>query len=213
MIKTDFLPQPRPPEDVLVTESSEDLPENISVGKKVETLVKRVSSGASVKLSLENSSVSEITISVSRDLENVSISFEKKEGPGTSTPSENEFGSVYTYLEIDAGVSEDSTQEVSIKFKVSRDWIDKQGVDNKDVRLLRYSGGEWENLPTEVVGSTDSHFVYSSETPGFSIFAISAVETEEAEQEAPTIEVPWKLIGIVAIFGIIGGAIVFKKGI
>ncbi|MBN2110627.1 MAG: PGF-pre-PGF domain-containing protein [Methanosarcinaceae archaeon] len=70
-----------------------------------------------------------------------------------------------------------------VAFRVEKSWMDDKGIDPDSIKLLRYSGNEWEQLPTSRTDSSDECFCYIADTPGFSPFAISSVKAEVANEE------------------------------
>lgn len=213
LIKTDSIPQPKPPEQVIVMDNPEDLPEKISVKKKAETFLKSASSESPIDLNLENSAVSRIKIEVSEKVENVSVSFEKTDNPTVPAPGENISEKVYSYMEIDSGIDESSIEKSTVEFKVSKGWIEEQNVENTNVRLLKYSNGKWKKLTTEIIGSTATHTLYSAETTGFSSFAITTfTEEKEPSEEEKGGGVPiFAIIGIIIGITIVSGAAYYKS--
>jgi PGF-pre-PGF domain-containing protein len=75
-------------------------------------------------------------------------------------------------------------EPATIRFTVSSNRI---SGPPEDVRLLHYTGEEWETLSTEHVGgSSGGELVFEAETPGFSLFAVTVVDRETAETTDPT---------------------------
>ena len=68
----------------------------------------------------------------------------------------------------------------TIRTRVSADRLTEAGADAEDLRLSRHSGGEWQALETTVVERDGDDVVLAAETPGFSVFAVSAVSQPEA---------------------------------
>nr|WP_321498727.1 PGF-pre-PGF domain-containing protein [uncultured Methanolobus sp.] len=62
-----------------------------------------------------------------------------------------------------------------IGFKVKRSWVEENEIDISSITLFRYTDDLWQKLPTETVEETDEYFIFESETPGFSSFAICSV--------------------------------------
>jgi PGF-pre-PGF domain-containing protein len=80
----------------------------------------------------------------------------------------------------DISVPEDAEDEpATVRFTVSSNRI---SGPPEDVRLLHYTGEEWETLSTEHVGgSSGGELVFEAETPGFSLFALTVVDGGTAE--------------------------------
>ncbi|ADE35993.1 PGF-pre-PGF domain-containing protein [Methanohalophilus mahii] len=95
-------------------------------------------------------------------------------------------GKVYQNLNIWVGnvaFNEDDMEIPVVGFRVSKEWISDNDVESSSVVLCRYNDGEWTQLPTEVIDENENYFIYESETPGFSPFAISAIYEEEESSE------------------------------
>lgn len=67
----------------------------------------------------------------------------------------------------------------TIRFRVSNEELDAAGVRPEAVQLHRYSDGAWRALSTTVVGRTADGYLFEAETPGFSVFAVSASDVPE----------------------------------
>ncbi len=89
-------------------------------------------------------------------------------------------GTVYKNLNIWVGNSGFSSSEnlenASISFRVNRTWLSDNGIGENTITLYRYSNNTWNSLPTTLTGKDEDYFYFSSETPGFSPFAISGQE-------------------------------------
>jgi len=77
---------------------------------------------------------------------------------------------VYSYVELEVTVG---VENATIRFSVPRSWLTQNSVGENTIRLLRYSGGAWHELPTVKTGEDATHVFYSAQTPGFSTFAIA----------------------------------------
>ena len=91
---------------------------------------------------------------------------------GIPSPS----GTSYQLMSIDVGnegtISTDNAENVLILFKVSREWIEENDIDVSSIRMTRYHGEQWQNLPTIQVKEDDEFICFSAETPGFSVFNV-----------------------------------------
>jgi PGF-pre-PGF domain-containing protein len=124
-----------------------------------------------VRLNITNSHVSSISIALKEIAKNVTIYFEKL----VERPREvlRPPGLVYAYHEISVSVSKEALKGANITFWVSKEWLTANSATAEDVAMLRYYAGEWTKLLTRVVGGNATHFKFTAETPGFSIFAIA----------------------------------------
>ncbi len=89
-------------------------------------------------------------------------------------------GKVYQNMNIWVGTSgyatENNIANQVIGFKVAKSWITENDIDESTIKLNRYSSGVWGQLPTTKTDEDDSYIYLSSETPGFSPFAITGDE-------------------------------------
>ncbi|WP_440954549.1 PGF-pre-PGF domain-containing protein [Methanosarcina sp. Mfa9] len=83
-------------------------------------------------------------------------------------------GTVYKYTDIEFVSGDCDIEGASIFFKVDKAWLEENGLDSEDVKLLRYHDGEWMELETTVEDEDADYFYFSALTPGFSTFAIIA---------------------------------------
>ncbi|QLC50716.1 PGF-pre-PGF domain-containing protein [Methanolobus zinderi] len=102
-------------------------------------------------------------------------------------------GKVYRNMNIWVGkggwASSSTISGPEVSFSVEKSWLEENDIDSANVRLMRYTT-EWNQLET-AIADEDSDFVYfTAKTPGFSPFAISAVEdtsiVEASEDESET---------------------------
>lgn len=94
-------------------------------------------------------------------------------------------GKVYQNMNIWVGnvaFDEDDMEDPVVGFKVSKEWLSDNDVEPDSIVLCRYHDGEWTSLATEAVDENENYFIYESETPGFSPFAISAVGNIDSSQ-------------------------------
>ena len=89
-------------------------------------------------------------------------------------------GEVYQNMNIWIGKSGYATEtniaNPVIGFKVAKSWITENDIDESTIKLNRYSSGAWNKLPTTKTSEDASYIYFSSETPGFSPFAITGDE-------------------------------------
>lgn len=91
-----------------------------------------------------------------------------------STPE----GPIYKYINIWVGKAGFATsaniKDSQVTFKVNGSWIQQMDLSPEDIKLQRYNGAAWEELPTTIVSDSTDDVVFESQTPGFSSFAITA---------------------------------------
>jgi PGF-pre-PGF domain-containing protein len=81
---------------------------------------------------------------------------------------------VYQYLSIDLSiVTNNDITKAEIDFKITKSWLAEKGFSADQISLNRYTN-RWEEIPTEKTRETDESVYYTSQTPGFSYFAVAA---------------------------------------
>ncbi len=63
-------------------------------------------------------------------------------------------------------------KSVTINFKIDKEWLEKNNIDEGSIKLMRYSN-MWNDLPTRQIESTDKEIHYQADTQGFTFFAIT----------------------------------------
>lgn len=127
----------------------------------------------------------DIQIEVLNPVNSVQISVQKLEDkPATITQEVS--GNIYEYIEITkSGTVDSNVKNAKIKFVVNKSWATEKNIDVNTVALNRYSNG-WTKLSTRLVSSDADSYIFESDSPGFSTFAI----TGEAVAETPTETTP-----------------------
>jgi S-layer protein (TIGR01567 family) len=130
----------------------------------------------------ENNEVEFIQFTASRNWGKISATIECLHDTSSLVDKEPE-GTVYRNLNIWVGKSgfsdSDNIKDCIIGFKVSRQWLEDNDMDEDSIRLLHYSDGEWEELDTEMTGEDDEYLHFEAKTSGFSPFAIVGDFKEE----------------------------------
>ncbi|GEM_PF-4567105 len=96
----------------------------------------------------------------------------------------------YKYLEIKPQVASSKIASGIIKFSVDKSWAYKENIDEKKIALALYRSGQWEKLPTTLIGSGQKEYHYAATTQGFSYFAITGEKRTTNEPRAPETEAP-----------------------
>lgn len=78
-----------------------------------------------------------------------------------------------TFTNIDEGI-----KQIKFRLNVEKEFITKNNLSRDDIILFRHNG-EWEELDTRYIRSTDEHYVYEAISPNFSLFAIGVKEKEK----------------------------------
>ena len=98
-------------------------------------------------------------------------------------------GNSYQMMSIDVGsegtISSDSADNVMIHFKVSKQWIEENNIDVSTIRMNRYHGEQWNDLPTYQEREDNEYFYFYAETPGFSVFNVVGDEISAAYEQVP----------------------------
>jgi PGF-pre-PGF domain-containing protein len=89
-------------------------------------------------------------------------------------------GKLYSYIRIYAYELENKTKEAKLKFEVSKEWIAGNNVNPKRIIMQRYKNG-WQKLATGLIGEDNASLYYESISPGFSLFAITALAPAESQ--------------------------------
>jgi PGF-pre-PGF domain-containing protein len=117
-----------------------------------------------------NTDITNIYINVNTRATKVNISAQRRyTAPNMSFVP----GIVYKFIDISAeNLPDESLEEVVIKFKVNKTWLNDNYVDSSYIALYRYENETWSELNTVMTGEDDGYKYYESSTPGFSYFAI-----------------------------------------
>ena len=128
------------------------------------------------------------------------VSFDAKDDKGlvvakvqvlSSTPEgvPSASGNSYQMMSIDVGsegtISSDSADNVMIHFKVSKQWIEENDINLSTIRMTRYHGDQWNDLPTSQEREDGEYFYFYAETPGFSVFNVVGDEISAASKQVP----------------------------
>lgn len=123
----------------------------------------------------------------------IDVTMDVHTGETPPTDSAREFdsprGSPLGYVQIDHDLDDDQIDSVEIDFRIDKERL--EGEDPREVALYRLEGedgeiadevpadaDDWRELPTEVVDETDTHFVFTAESPGLSEFAAAVKQPE-----------------------------------
>jgi len=155
----------------------------------------------------DNLKVDEVIINVNDVVSDVSITIKDTTLPEyIAIPILIETASVYKYLDITTTVPKDKMEEVIIKFKVEKSWIEENDINSSTIALNRYSDNIWTKLDTRSTNDDITYYYFESESSGFSIFAITG------EKNIATI--PPENKNIIWIYVVVGiGVITFLGGL
>jgi PGF-pre-PGF domain-containing protein len=82
------------------------------------------------------------------------------------------FENAYSVFEITFN-KKDLVEEAEFRFRVSKQWLEKNGLSRNEVSLYRFVNGSWVELETVYSGEFLGYYVYTAVSPGFSYFAIA----------------------------------------
>jgi len=133
--------------------------------------------------------VTDVKLDVNEDVRNAIVKVLKYETKPNSVPdAASGEGKAFAYLNIQKfNFKDEALEKAEIRFKIEKAWLEKNDLDEDTVILQRYDE-EWQNLPTSKRSSTASYIYYGAETPGFSIFAITAEKKLEPVPEEVRVE-------------------------
>jgi S-layer protein (TIGR01567 family) len=131
----------------------------------------------------ENNEVEFIQFTASRNWGKISATIECLHDTSALVDKEPE-GTVYRNLNIWVGKSgfsdSDNIEDCMIGFKVIRQWLEENDIDESSIRLLHYSEGEWEKLDTKLTDESDEYLHFEAGTSGFSPFVIVGDSEEKS---------------------------------
>ncbi len=117
--------------------------------------------------------VEKVVMNFGKEAKNVVLEIKKLEKLPEKV--EKPKGVVYAVLEINA-TNESAVKSATIYFNVSKNWLAEHGFSKNSIVLERYHSG-WIALLTKVVGEDSNNVYYSATTSGFSVYAITAVQS------------------------------------
>jgi len=79
---------------------------------------------------------------------------------------------VYSYFNIVVGAENYTVLSATIEFRVEKELLEKNDIEENSVKLLRLNS-EWQELPTDLIEVGETYLYYEAESPGFSLFAVS----------------------------------------
>ncbi|MBI2133571.1 S8 family serine peptidase [Candidatus Woesearchaeota archaeon] len=143
--------------------------------KKITKLFMPVEPGKVLSMGIKNPSVafSNITFASLLPFRSLSVSVEPFNGSGIED--------AYQYLNITVSPRPDDMEleTVFFYFSVNKSWLELNGFERDSVVLRRFRSYVWQELPVRRIGEDLVSFRYVGESPGFSMFAITAVSRQE----------------------------------
>lgn len=119
--------------------------------------------------------IKEIHIEVNNKANNVRITITKLAGQPASV-TRTITGKVFQYLQIDTeNLASDNIKTAIMQFNVTKAWLTINNASAEDVTLNRYvNTSGWRRLKTTKLSESPTDVMFEAETPGFSIFAVTA---------------------------------------
>ncbi|WP_321431013.1 PGF-pre-PGF domain-containing protein [uncultured Methanolobus sp.] len=161
--------------------------QNPAIVSNSASSVKRVTGGSEVNYDFSDSGTPVL-----------GVSFDAKDDKGlvvskvqvlSSTPEGVPASSGHSYqiMSIDVGsegtISSASADNIMIHFKVSKQWIEENDIDLSTIRMTRYHGDQWNDLPTSQESEDGEYYYFYAETPGFSVFNVVGDEIGETSEQ------------------------------
>jgi PGF-pre-PGF domain-containing protein len=129
-----------------------------------------------MKVTNANFAVSEIDFKVNSAVSTMKLALEKLSSKPATVP---DTGKVFQYLSITkTGLADNQLSgTATIKYSVTKLWLAANGVTPESVVLKRFVNGAWVELTTRLLSQDTVNAYYSSDSPGFSYFAIGVKST------------------------------------
>ena len=133
----------------------------------------------SMKITKKDVALKKIEFDANKDLKNVEVTVNKLlEAPANAEISSE----AYQFFEIKTrNIAEDDIGTITIRFDVTKSWMEATEISEEDVVLVHYKNSQWEELPTIIIqldNQTDESLVtYESTAESFSYFAIAAKQS------------------------------------
>lgn len=167
----------------------------------------------------DETGVDGLNITCNPDFQNVTVKIQKKDASEITSESAYSVQSeeeIYSYLEIDVEsdngtLSDDDIDTITVKFKVTQEWIDENDINKSKVVLKRLHDGSWQNLTTQMIREDDTYVYYEAIVTGTSTFAVvggKITQFDTTPDEQPDTGLPLFLI-IGGVVGIIVLLVVF----
>ena len=183
------------PASVTVQNIQSSVGQTITVGSNnVESV--EVESAQLVAVNFERGQpIRTVRMRLIQGVQNVSVQAQQlSEKPTEVSALPSGMGLVSYYLKIEATAQQ--VEDATIEFKVSKLWVRANNIDATTVRLLRYSNGAWSELSTSQISDDENNIYFSAATPGFSVFAVTAMAQTSTQ---PSSDLPLLLAIIIVV--------------
>ncbi len=174
------------------TRASVSQSQNPEIVSQSASLVKRITAGSEMNYDFSDSGTPVLGVSFDakddKGLVVAKVQVLSSNPEGVPSPS----GRSYQMMSIDVGSegtissSSGSADNIQIRFKVSKQWIEENNIDVSTIRMTRYNDGQWGDLPTYQEREEGEYIHFYAETPGFSVFNVVGDEMGETLEQVQT---------------------------
>lgn len=142
------------------------------VSDSVSRFFKMIEKGAvaEFKTGKQHFSIQKIRFTALSQLKSVTLEVEKI----NSSQAPSELDNAFHYFKISADFGNDLIDNVVFDFRVDKSWFVSGSLDKDSVLMQRNANGRWVALPTSFAGEGNVFYNYTSTSPGFSYFAVTA---------------------------------------
>lgn len=143
-----------------------------SVAESERHLISLLQAGVDAVLKFARTDVTEIVFKVRNTIPNILLEVQKLMGRPPEIPAPQRM--VYNYFTVRTiNIEEKDLVGATIQFHVPRQWMRVNGAAPDTIKLARFNGERWVELPTQRIGIEGDAEVFKGRTPGFSIFALA----------------------------------------
>lgn len=116
-----------------------------------------------------------VSATVNRDGDfSLEITASREALPGSPAFQPGDGADALGRIRLEHSIPNEEVEDVSYRFRVSKDRLRATDTDPENVALYRHAEGSWNALPTDVVGETSSHYLLEADSPGMPEFAVGA---------------------------------------
>tara|TARA_Y100000310_G_C20660804_1_gene804646 strand:- start:1193 stop:2440 length:1248 start_codon:yes stop_codon:yes gene_type:complete len=146
--------------------------------------------GETASISVENEAVgtSKIEFGVTEPVTGVWLNVRKVINLPEGVP--NLVQKTFKYFEVrhHPDLTSEKIKDAKIFFKVTKNWLEDEGLTKNNVALYRYTEGIWQELTTRITNEEDRLIHFEADIDGFSFFAVGQSAAERAAPEPATVE-------------------------
>lgn len=101
-----------------------------------------------------------------------------------ASPTTSDVVGVASLGTVEVTDPEKAVSSATLRFSVSRAYLDGRDIQSDDLTVFRRSDGETSTLPVRIVDASGERVVFEADTPGFSTFTVAAVRQSIGVAEA-----------------------------